>query len=127
MKQPNEDKQTLKKYLKAFLDKAHTETVTHFFDSEADEHSVEDGSINEEEALSDFGELIGKGIAFEIVDSYGGEGKGEEYWSVYKFTLDNEVCWIKFNGWYASYTGSEYTEFFFVEPKEVVVTRYIEV
>lgn len=127
MKQPNKDKQSLKEYLKALFAKAHIDTVNHFFCSYANEHSVEDGSISEDEAISDFGELIGKGIAFEIVDSYGGEGLGEDYWSVYKFTLDNEVCWVKFDGWYASYTGSEYTGFFFVEPKEVVVTKYFKV
>ena len=126
MKQPNKAKQTLKEYLEAFFSKAHNDTVNHFFWSYANERSAEDGLIIEE-VQSDFGELIGKGITFENVDSYGGEGKGEDYWSVYKFTLDNEVCWIKFDGWYSSYNGSEYSEFFFVEPKEVVVTEYFKV
>lgn len=126
MKQPNKAKQTLKEYLKAFFAKAHNDTVYHFFWSYANERSAEDGLIIEE-VQSDFGELIGKGITFENVDSYGGEGKGEDYWSVYKFTLDNEVCWIRFDGWYSSYNGGEYSKFSFVKPKEVVVTRYIEV
>lgn len=126
MKQPNKDKQSLKKYLETFLDKSHEEIVAHFFWSYANERSAEDRFISEE-ARSNFGELIGKGITFENVDSHGGEGQGEDYWSVYKFTLDNEVCWIKFDGWYSSYNGSEYTEFFFVEPKEVVVTKYFKV
>ena len=126
MKQPNKAKQTLKEYLEAFFSKAHNDTVNHFFWSYANERSAEDRFISEE-ARSNFGELIGKGITFENVDSHGGEGKGEDYWSVYKFTLDNEVCWIKFDGWYSSYNGSEYSEFFFVEPKEVVVTEYFKV
>ena len=127
MKQPNNAKQTLKEYLKAFFEKAHKDTVNHFFWSNAHNRSAEDRLIRKEEVRSDFGELIGKGITFENVDFYGGEGKGDEYWSVYEFSLGEEICWVKFNGWYSSYNGSEYGEFFFVEPKEVVVTRYIEV
>lgn len=127
MKQPNNAKQTLKECLKAFFEKAHKDTVNHFFWSNAHNRSAEDRLIRKEEVRSDFGELIEKGITFKNVDSYGGEGKGDEYWSVYEFSLGEEICWVKFNGWYASYTGSEYGEFFFVEPKEVVVTRYIEV
>ncbi len=125
MKQPNKSKQTLKEYLKVFFDKAHTVTVNLFFRLLANEYSAE-GRLIREEVRSDFGELIGKGITFKNVDSYGGEDQGEDYCSVYEFTLDNEVCWIKFDGWYSSYTGREYTEFFFVEPKEVVVTKYFK-
>ena len=117
---------TLKDYLKVFFGKAHKDTVIHFFHSEASERSAEDEYLDEE-PRGDFRELIGKCISFKNVDSYGGEGQGEDYWSVYKFTLDNEICWVKFNGWYSSYSGSEYSNFFFVEPKEVTVTKYFEV
>lgn len=127
MKQPNKTKQTLKEYLKAFFEKAHKDTVNHFFWSHAHNRSAEDRLIRKEEVRSDFGELIGEGITFKKVDSYGGEGKGEDYWSVYKFSLGEEICWVKFIGWYSSYNGSEYSKFSFVKPKEVVVTRYIEV
>lgn len=116
----------MKEYLRAFFAKAHNDTVNHFFWSYANERSAEDGLIIEE-VQSDFGELIGKGITFKSVNSYGGEDQGEDYWSVYKFTLDNEVCWIRFDGWYSSYSGSEYSKLSFVKPKEVVVTEYYEV
>lgn len=66
--------------------------------------------------------------SFEEVDSYGGEGKGEDYWIVYKFvSVNNEVAYVKFNGYYYSYDGANYNNWFFVEPKQVMVTRYFKV
>jgi hypothetical protein len=68
-----------------------------------------------------------QGISVDRVDSYGGEGCGEEYWSVYKFSRDKEVVYVKFEGYYMSYDGSTYQGFIFVEPREVMVTQYFEV
>ena len=65
-----------------------------------------------------------KNIQFQYEDSYGGEGQGDEYWSVYKFSLGEEVVYVKFDGWYASYNGSEFNEWFFVEPQEKVITVF---
>lgn len=55
------------------------------------------------------------------VDSYGGEGKGDEYYTVYYFP--NAGIFIKFKGYYQSYDGATYTNMYMVEPKEV--TKYI--
>lgn len=69
-------------------------------------------------------------IFFSLEDSYGGEGQGDSYWSVYKFvnTENNEdVVYVKFDGWYASYSGSEFSRWFFVEPKEETVINFYEV
>ena len=55
---------------------------------------------------------------------YGGEDMGSAYWSVYKFTQNDESVYVKFNGFYQSYNGAEFTEWFFVEPKEKVVIEY---
>jgi hypothetical protein len=68
-------------------------------------------------------------ITFEHCDNYGGEGQGDEYWSVYKFSNKSrgEFCHIKFDGYYTSYGGSEYDDWFFVEPKQVTVTQYVKV
>lgn len=49
---------------------------------------------------------------------------GDEYWSVYSFTDGKETVYIKFDGWYQSYNGSEFTEWFFVEPKQKTVTIF---
>jgi len=47
----------------------------------------------------------------------GGEGKRDKYWTVYKFSSENEEVYIKFDGWYAAYQGSEFNEWFSVKPK----------
>lgn len=56
------------------------------------------------------------------VGSYGGEGRGDEYWEVYHFI--NHDVYIKFDGFYQSYEGSEYEEMFEVKPVEVTKTEY---
>jgi hypothetical protein len=63
---------------------------------------------------------------FELVASHGGEGQGDEYWSVYKFTdnVSGEQVFIKFDGWYQSYNGAEYEGLSVVQPKEKLVTFY---
>lgn len=59
----------------------------------------------------------------KTVDSYGGEGQGDDYYAVIKFpALDNVL--IKFQGWYASYHGSEFSEAFEVTPEVVEKTVY---
>jgi len=65
-------------------------------------------------------------VSFTCVDSYGGEGMGDEYWSVYKFTDNNtgEEVYVKFDGWYASYEGATYGNCFVVQPKEKTITVY---
>ena len=65
-----------------------------------------------------------KGITYNRVDNYGGEGRGEDYWSVYSFNNDNEIVYVKFDGYYASYDGSTFDSWFFVYPKEVKVTQW---
>lgn len=57
-------------------------------------------------------------------DHYGGEGQGDEYWTVYSFSRGTEKVYIQFNGWYASYNGAEFTERFFVQPRQKMVTYY---
>lgn len=64
-------------------------------------------------------------LTFEFEDRYGGEGQGDEYWSVYKFSRGDEDVYVKFDGWYASYNGAEFDEWYFVEPQEKVITVYV--
>ena len=56
----------------------------------------------------------------------GGEGQGEDYWTVYKFTDGTGEVFVQFDGYYMSYDGSTFNEFFFVTPKEVMVTQYFK-
>ena len=61
------------------------------------------------------------------VDSHGGEGEGSDFYSVILIrNPDNhdEQYHIKFQGWYASYSGAEYDDWSFVEPKQKTITVY---
>lgn len=74
-------------------------------------------------------ELNDMNIEYDTVDSYGGEEQGRDYYTVVKFTskeFPGEEVFAKFQGWYESYNGSEYEEWFFVEPKQKVITVYEE-
>jgi hypothetical protein len=101
--------------------------VTDFLKS--DENEIPQEFFNEwfEQETKDA--LLYTKLECSSVDGYGGEGQGEEYWHVYQF-IDNETkesCLVKFDGSYYSYDGSTFDRWFFVEPKEVVVTRFFEI
>lgn len=103
----------LKEQIKSLLDSAENDIVNAFFDSDFNEEiskwdSAEDTAFKEALRVS--------GITVEHVDNYGGEDQGSEYWSVYSFTKGTEVQYVKFNGWYQSYNGSEYDEWYFAKP-----------
>lgn len=71
-----------------------------------------------------------KDYTFEIVDEYGGEGQGDNYWGVAKITKDNEEVFVRLSGWYQSYNGAEcdnYNDWELVEPKQVTETKYLPV
>lgn len=59
---------------------------------------------------------------FSLVENYGGEGQGDDYWFVIK-AGDRH---IKFDGYWASYDGAyiEWEDAKFVEPVEVTVTQW---
>lgn len=63
-------------------------------------------------------------IKFKLEDRYGGEDQGSDYWSVYSFSDGMEVVFIQFQGWYASYEGSTYEEFYEVKPVEKTITVF---
>tara|TARA_R110000868_G_scaffold76573_6_gene220169 strand:- start:5613 stop:6038 length:426 start_codon:yes stop_codon:yes gene_type:complete len=64
----------------------------------------------------------------ERMASHGGEGEGEDYWSVWYF--DKHDVYIKVQGYYQSYNGTEFEDgwdsCFEVVPEEVMVTVYNE-
>lgn len=61
--------------------------------------------------------------AYDLVDEYGGEGQGDDYYAIYYFK-DHDV-YVKFSGWYASHYGSEYSDMEQVFPEEITVTKYV--
>lgn len=42
-----------------------------------------------------------------VVESYGGEGQGDDYWVVIMLTDDETSRYFKKSGWYQSYSGGE--------------------
>lgn len=116
---------TLKQQVTELLnDEANSEIVSGaFFQSEWKETTSDwwDEWGNDEQFRAKLQELQ---ITTKHLDNFGGEGEGDDYWSVYSFSTPTETVMVKFQGWYASYQGSEYTEWFFVEPKQVMVTQY---
>lgn len=113
--------------LKTWLSETLTSTVENAFfndDFPPDEEYLED---YDEDLSTFFTAAKEKGIEWTSEDSYGGEGQGDDYWNVIKFISGNTTVYVKFDGWYQSYNGCEYTEWYFVEPKEVTVTRYFKV
>ena len=77
------------------------------------------------ESVLDFRkQLVEAKINFDLVDRYGGEDQGSDYWSVYSFTDGMQVVFIKFDGWYASYDGSTYEEFYEVKLVEKTITVF---
>lgn len=61
------------------------------------------------------------------IDDYGGEGKGDEYWKVYSLTQGRVTRTFKLDGYWQSYSGGEYDEFYEVtpEPKTITVWKRI--
>ena len=59
----------------------------------------------------------------KVVDEYGGEGQGDEYWVVYHF-VEHDI-YIRVDGWYSSYEGSEFEDYGYeVRPTEKTITVY---
>jgi hypothetical protein len=67
------------------------------------------------------------GITTKFMANFGGEGESNDYWSVYSFTKDEMTVYVQFDGYCTSYGGGTYHELFFVEPREVALTKYFKV
>jgi hypothetical protein len=108
---------SLKNTVKELLDEAcHNTLQSAFFNEEIDCGYGDDDELGDK--------LRNLSVAFECVEQHGGEGEGEDFYTVYKFTKGDEVIFVKFQGWYQSYNGSEMTDWAFVTPKQVMVTVY---
>ena len=103
------------------LDSADGDVLSDFFLSEV---SDSDSTYYYTETNEFLTEIYSKNIKHKFVDSFGGEGQGDSFWSVYSFAKDDETVYVKFDGWYQSYNGAEYDSWFFVKPVQVTVTQY---
>ena len=66
-------------------------------------------------------------LIIATVDSYGGEGRGDDYYKVYSIkSTENptDVVNIKFSGSYTSYDGVYWENCTLVEPVKYTVIRY---
>ncbi|QGH74571.1 hypothetical protein KNU84_gp002 [Bacteriophage DSS3_VP1] len=64
-------------------------------------------------------------VTIKVVDSFGGEGSGDDYYCVYEFSDGINKAYLKFDGWYASHYGSEFQSVFLVEPRQRMITEYV--
>ena len=70
-----------------------------------------------------------KDANLELVGSWGGEGEGDKIGFVLKVTTDSEEFYIKVDGSYNSYDGSDYSwaEVYEVRPYEKTITAWAKV
>ena len=111
----------LNKLVKSFLNEEDNEVKREFFHTEIDPNR---DTWDSEEVREFKKKLADNNITFKLEDRYGGEEQGSEYWSVYSFSNGQEVVFIKFDGWYASYEGSTYEEFYEVQAVEKTITVF---
>lgn len=74
--------------------------------------------------------VVKDGYLWYLEDEWGGEYDRAEMFVVYKITRlsDNQVGFIRFDGAYSSWDGSEWDDnYTVVAPREVMKTRYFEV
>lgn len=114
---------SLKEKVTTLLSEADRDILNEFFHSE-----IGDTTTWDSDEVTTFRVIVAdQGISFEHVDNYGGEEMGREYWSVYKFSDGADTVHVQFDGWYASYDGSYYEEWFFVKPVEVMKIEFARV
>lgn len=77
------------------------------------------------EASQEYGVDVSEFGTVYFVDSYGGEGQGDQYWYVFKLIYtDGAERFFKVDGYYASYSGGYYDEMYEVFPKQVLRTEW---
>ena len=60
----------------------------------------------------------------EQVDQRGSEGDGAEMYRTFKIKTGQEECYVEFSGRYSSWDSSNYDDFYFVQPEEVMIIQY---
>ncbi len=117
--------QSLKQKVQQILKDTDSDIINNFFQSDMDDEYSSGRWISEEKNTF-LDTMQEQNVKFEYVTNHGGEGEGEAFWSVYKFTDGTDEVFVQFDGYYQSYDGSTFNEFFFVKPREVMVTQYFK-
>ena len=116
---------SLKETVQSLLDETsnHVLESAFFHEGISDEWALDDE--DDQDSVDGVSKSLGEaGITFDCVEQEGGEGEGDQYHTVYKFTKGSEEVFVKFHGWYASYHGSEMNGYKIVAPRKVEVTIY---
>ena len=115
------------------------EITNAFYDSITDEVDDREDVDELSERLSSQSYYFKKGLAKDLstefiineVDHYGGEGRGDNYYDVFKIQRiqdEDDFVFIKISGYYSSYNGTEYESFddavSKVQPKEKTIIVY---
>lgn len=67
-------------------------------------------------------ELASKGYKLNAEEHFGGESLGDSYWNVFSVEHNGETTYFRLDGWYASYDGSHFDDYFgFYEVNKVPV------
>jgi hypothetical protein len=91
-----------------------------------------EGDINEFLGEVDYDDNSFENFNFEVVEQFGGEGKGDHCYYVIKFTRKSDsedFVYVQFNGYYDSYNGSDYSygNSYIVEPYEKTIRAWRQV
>jgi hypothetical protein len=91
-----------------------------------------EGDINEFIGEFDYKNNSFENFNFEVVEQFGGEGKGDHCYYVIKFTRKSDsedFVYVQFNGYYSSYDGSDYSygNSYIVEPYEKTIRAWRQV
>jgi hypothetical protein len=112
-----------------------TDKVMYFIESKMNRSTIEEtlfkGYNNQAKEFLNFkAQLSAHNIGYELAEEVGGdtEEDGSTYFKVYNFSDGVNECWIKFDGWYSSYDGSELRSYFPVKPviKQVTVFEMVK-
>jgi len=70
-------------------------------------------------------DVVGLGVV-TVVDEYGGEGQGDEYWIAFRVEFaEGPIRFFRMNGYYASYDGGTFDgPFEEVQPVEKTITVF---
>ena len=94
---------------------------------ESDKISFSKGSF-EEDGWKNTTVLEVLDYKIEVIDGFGGMGKGDDYWGVAKISRGDENVLIRVSGWYQSYYGAECDEpeeWEVVTPKKTIKIEYV--
>lgn len=116
-------KLTLKDTVEEILSSTGNDTIVTLFESDC----IKEGQDwNTESDIEFLATLKDKGIEHKYVHSFGGEGMGDDFWSIFEFIKGEDLVLVKFNGWYYSYDGATFSEWYFVKAAVVQEVQYVK-